>query len=79
MDIQLEKYKLVEWLILQNNEEIIAKLKEFKNSISEKSDWSYGISEPEKLFIEAGLKDIEQGNTFSNEEVMREINEKYGL
>lgn len=75
----MEKYKLVEWLIHQNNEDIILKLKDFKKSLSENPDWNYEVSETEKLFIEAGLKDIEQGNTFSNEEVMREINEKYGL
>ncbi len=79
MDIQLEKYKLMEWLIQQNNEDIIMKLLDFKKSISENSDWEYEVSETEKLFIEAGLKDIEQGNFFSNEEVIREINEKYGL
>ena len=79
MDIQLEKYKLVEWLIHQNNEEVIAKLKDFKKSLSENSDWDYEVSETEKLFIKAGLKDIEEGNTFTNEEVIQEINEKYGL
>ena len=79
MDIQLEKYKLLEWLIQQNNEDVIMKLKDFKKSISESSDWKYEVSETEKLFIEAGLKDIEQGNIFSNEEVIRKINEKYGL
>ena len=79
MDIQLEKYKLVEWLIHQNNEEVIAKLKDFKKSISENSEWDYKVSETEKLFIKAGLKDIEEGNTYTNEEVIREINEKYGL
>ncbi len=79
MDIQLEKYKLMEWLISQNSEEIIVKLKNFKNSLAENDDWDYEISETEKLFIEAGLKDIETGNTFSNEEVIREINKKYGL
>lgn len=79
MDIQMEKYKLVEWLIRQNNEEIISKLRDFKNSLSENSDWNYEVSETEKVFITAGLKDIKDGNTFTNEEVVREISEKYGL
>ena len=70
MDIQLEKYKLVEWLIHQNNEEVIAKLKDFINSLSENSEWDYKVSETETLFIKAGLKDIEEGNTFTNEEVI---------
>ena len=79
MDIQLEKYKLLEWLINENDEAMILKIKNFKESLSENPDWSYNISETEKLFIEAGLKDIELGNTFTHEEVLREINEKYGL
>ncbi len=79
MDIQLEKYKLVEWLIQQNNEDVIAKLKDFRKSLSESSEWVCEVSETEKLFIEAGLKDIAAGNIFTNEEVVREINEKYGL
>mgnify|MGYP003638651798 CR=1 FL=1 len=79
MDIRVEKYKLVEWLIQEDNAEIIAKLKDFKNSLSGDSNRNYEISEIEKLFVEAGLKDIEEGNTFTNEEVIREINEKYGL
>lgn len=79
MDIQLEKYKLVEWLIAQDNEELIAKIKNFKDSLAENSDWLYEISETEKLFIEAGLKDIKTGSTYTNEEVIQEINQKYGL
>lgn len=79
MNIQMEKYKLVEWLIHENNEEVIAKLRDFQKLLSENSDWNYEVSETEKLFIEAGLKDIAEGNTFTNEEVIREINEKYGI
>ena len=79
MDIQLEKYKLVEWLIQQNSEEVIEKLKNFKESFSKDTDWNYDISETEKLFVEAGLKYIKEGNVFTNEEVILEINEKYGL
>jgi len=79
MNIELEKYKLVEWLIRQNNEEVIAKLKAFMKSVSEDSEMNYEVSDTEKLFIEAGLKDISEGNIFSNEEVVREINDKYGL
>lgn len=77
MDIQWEKYKLIEWLIYQNNEEVITKLKDFKKSLSENFDWDYKVSESEILVIKAGLKDIEEGNTYTNDEVFREINEKY--
>lgn len=77
MDIQLEKYKLLEWLIGLKDERIISKIKELK--IKNESDWSQDISETEKLFIKAGLKDIEEGNTFSHDQVMEEISKEYGL
>lgn len=79
MDIQIEKYKLMEWLINLKDESIISKLREIKNSRSVYSDWADDISETEKLLIEAGLKDIEDGNTFTHEQVMKEINEAYGI
>ncbi len=79
MDIQIEKYKLMEWLINLKDESIISKLREIKNSRSTSSDWADDISETEKLLVEAGLKDIEEGNTFTHEQVMKEINEAYGI
>jgi predicted transcriptional regulator len=79
MDIQLEKYKLMEWLINLKDESIISKLKNIKNGLSTSSDWADDVSETEKLLVEAGLKDIEEGRTFTHEQVMKEINEAYGL
>jgi predicted transcriptional regulator len=79
MDIQFEKYKLIEWLMGVKDESVIAKLKTIQSKASESSDWTNDISETEKLLINAGLKDIEQGNTFTHDEVMKEINEVYGL
>jgi predicted transcriptional regulator len=79
MDIQLEKYKLIEWLMSLKDESVIAKLKMLQSKVSESSDWADDISETEKLLINAGLKDVEQGNTFTHDQVMKEINEAYGL
>jgi predicted transcriptional regulator len=79
MDIQIEKYKLMEWLVNLKDESIISKLREIKNNRSASSDWADDISETEKLLVEAGLKDIEDGNTFTHEQVMKEINEAYGI
>lgn len=79
MDIQLEKYKLMEWLMNLKDESIISKLKTIKSNLSASSDWTDDISDTEKLLINAGLKDIEQGNTFTHEQVMKEINEAYGI
>lgn len=79
MDIQLEKYKLMEWLVSLKDESVISKLKTIKNSLSIPSEWADDISDTEKLLVEAGLKDIEEGNTFTHEQVMKEINEAYGI
>ena len=79
MDIQLEKYKLMEWLMGLKDESVISKLKSIKSSLSTSSDWAEDISETEKLLINAGLKDVEEGNTFTHEQVMKEINEAYGI
>ncbi len=79
MDAQLEKYKLVEWLIGLKDEAVISKLKKIKNDHVMHSDWVSEISENEKLLIEAGLKDLEEGKTYTHEQVLKEIKETYGL
>lgn len=79
MDVQLEKYKLMVWLMNLKDESVISKLKTIKNSLSTSSDWADDISDTEKSLINAGLKDVEQGNTFTHEQVMKEINEAYGI
>jgi len=79
MDIQIEKYKLIEWLMNLKDEAVISKIKSIKNDSSIHSDWVEDISETEKLLIEAGLKDLKEENTFTHEQVMKEINDAYGI
>jgi predicted transcriptional regulator len=79
MDIQLEKHKLMEWLINLKDESVISKLKTLKNNTTSSSDWADAISDSEKLMINAGLKDIKDGNTFTHEQVMKEINDVYDM
>ena len=79
MDIQLEKHKLMEWLINLKDESVISKLKTLKNNTTSSSDWADAISDTEKLMINAGLKDIKDGNTFTHEQVMKEINDIYDM
>ncbi|MGB0879276.1 MAG: hypothetical protein ACPGTO_01775 [Polaribacter sp.] len=69
----------MEWLISLKDKSVISKLKTIKSSVSKSSDWADDISETEKLLINAGLKDIEEGKTFTHEQVMKEINEAYGI
>lgn len=77
MDIQLEKYKLVEWLINLRDESTILKLKNLQKT--ESSQWSKEISETEKSLIEVGLKDLEEGNIYTHKEVTEEIKKIYDL
>ncbi len=77
MDIQLEKYKLLEWLIGLKDEVVISKIKDLKENTE--GEWSKGVSDIEKLFVEAGLKDIDEGNTFSHDQILNEISKMYNL
>lgn len=79
MDIKIEKYKLMEWLINLKDKSVISKLKTIKSNFSKSSDWADNISDIEKALITAGLKNIEEGNTSSHKQVMKEINEAYGI
>jgi len=79
MDIQLEKYMLMEWLIGLKDESIISRIKRIKESETPKGGWSNDVSETEVSFVKAGIKDLKEGNTFTHEEVMREINEIYKI
>ena len=79
MDIQLEKYKLMEWLIHLKDESVISKLKTLKSNTTTSTDWADAISDTEQLMIKAGLKDLEKGNTFTHEQVMKEINDIYDM
>lgn len=79
MNIVSEKYKLLEWLISIEDEGLIAKLKELRKNSSHPMDGNSKTSITEKLFIEAGLKDIEEGNTYTHEQVLQEVREKYGI
>lgn len=78
MDLAAEKYKLIEWLMSVEDESIVKRLQEIKDETSVLGE-SYKISDTEKLFLEAGLKDLNQGNIYSHEDVMRDVKEKYGI
>ncbi|MCF6297376.1 MAG: hypothetical protein L3J08_05240 [Flavobacteriaceae bacterium] len=79
MDIQLEKYKLMEWLIALDDISILKRLKRIKDNPIDESEWSEEVSEIEKALIGIGLKDYKEGHIFSHKQVMKELNEKYGL
>lgn len=78
MDLPTEKYRLIEWLMSLEDESILKRLQEIKKETLN-SDGSNKISDTEKLFIKAGLKDLEKDRTYSHQDVMREVREKYNL
>ena len=70
-EIKLQLYRLID------STDDASVLKRIYTSLSktifkEKTDWWSNISDDEKAIIEAGLADIERGETVSNEEVIKE-------
>jgi predicted transcriptional regulator len=76
MDATLEKSKIdiIQWITTIEDSNIIERINEIKTET--KQDWWEELSEEEKSSIEAGLKDVENGNTISHEDV-RKIYEKW--
>jgi thiamine pyrophosphate-dependent acetolactate synthase large subunit-like protein len=74
IDLQNKKIELIQWLSTLNNEIIIDKLMELRES--EKTDWWNEISEGEKESIEKGIEDANSGNLKPQSEV-RKLYEKW--
>lgn len=60
------------------DESLVKRLQEIRIEYLETLE-PYKVSKPEELFIKAGLKDIEEGRTYSHEEIMQEVRERYKL
>ncbi|PWE00907.1 hypothetical protein [Marinilabilia rubra] len=69
------KLELIEWLTKLEDDETIEYLKVVKDSRSENKVWWDDLSGEEQEGINRGLKDIQDGRTFSHEE----ISKRYGL
>ncbi len=78
MDIQLEKYKIIEWITSLKDKTMISRLKSLKEETKDE-DWWDELSSAEKEGIQKGLQDIEDGNTISHEEVMKKLKKRVGL
>ncbi|MDX1720666.1 MAG: hypothetical protein R3353_10915 [Salegentibacter mishustinae] len=74
IDLQHKKIELIQWLSTLDNEIIIDKLMELRES--EKTDWWNEISEGEKESIEKGIEDADSGNLKPQSEV-RKLYEKW--
>lgn len=80
MDVQAEKYKLIEWITSLEDMTLI----QFLQSIQQKtSQNALNFSEEEKQrilqLLEKSEADIQNGKVFTHENVMNEFKEKYGI
>jgi hypothetical protein len=77
MDLQAEKIELAKLLLETNDQSVLDEIK----AVFEKQGHDFFDDLPQhvKDSIEAGIKDIEEGNVFEHDEVMKDIKTRYGL
>ena len=69
------KLELIEWLTKLNDLETLNYLKIVKDSSTGNQEWWNDLSEQQRLGIQRGLKDIDEGRVVAHEEVKK----KYGF
>lgn len=75
MGLAADKLELIEWLKNLDDDEIISYLKIVKNSKESNSDWWDDLTDDQKLAVQRGLDDIDNGRITPH----NEIKQKYGL
>ncbi|UZO81313.1 hypothetical protein NBT05_02285 [Aquimarina sp. ERC-38] len=75
MNLQTEKYRLIQQIVNLQDEKIIGEIKKFLNSQVD-SDWYTELSPSQKDSIEKGIQDFSNGNTFTHNEVTSLIEDK---
>ncbi len=75
MGLAADKLELIEWLKNLDDDEIISYLKIVKNSKESNSDWWDDLTDDQKLAVQRGLDDIDNGRITPH----NEITQKYGL
>ena len=75
MEQKAIKLELIEWLTRLNDIDILIYLKKIKESRANNNDWWDDLTEQQKLGIQRGLKDIDEGKVVSHDKVAK----KYGL
>lgn len=79
MDIQSEKYHLIQQIIELQDSSIVKKVREFLSKETKNKDWYHSLSSSEKKSIEQGLQDLDNGNVVSHEDVMRSVKNKIAV
>jgi len=76
MDIQSEKYLLIQQIIELQDTSMIKKIREVLSGETKNDDWYHTLSSSEKKSISKGLQDLENGNIVSHKEVMSSVKSK---
>ena len=76
MNIQSEKYHLIQQIIELQDSSVIKKVRDFLSKEIKNDDWYSSLSSSEKESITKGLQDIENGNTVSHQDVMTAVKNK---
>ena len=75
MEQEAIKLELIEWLTKLNDIDILKYLKIIKEARTDNEDWWDDLTEQQKLGIQRGLKDVDEGRIVSHSNVKK----KYGL
>lgn len=76
MDIQSEKYHLIQQIIELQDNSIVKKLRDLLSKETKNEDWYHSISNAEKDAISKGIQDLENGNIVSHKDVMTSVKSK---
>lgn len=76
MDIQSEKYNLIQQIVELQDTTVIKKIREVLSRKTSFNDWYNTLSSSEKKSISKGLQDLDDGNIVSHEEVMYSVKRK---
>ena len=74
MDLKSEKLDIIQWLTQLTDETIIAKIKAIRG---EKADWWDEMPDSVRQDISMSLKESEDGNSRSHDDVMQELRSDY--
>lgn len=74
MTLEAKKLDLISWLTSLTDDAIITQLYAIKNDSN--SDWHEQLSNEQKIQIDKGLEDLENGRIIPHEEVMLKVRQK---
>ena len=75
MDIKATKIDIIHWLTELQDIDVLNQLKVIKGG----EDWWNEISADERLVIDEGLAELDQGQGIPHKEVIKKVQQKYDL